>query len=375
MVIKIVRIDEHTAIDESGCRYAINDDARGVNEKLWIKKVDGEFLDSYLIKFSTRKPNTLNELNLYNEVICSKICEQLGLYHVDYELCDFVDLDGSIRHGVISQNYRKTPNRVEVNGKSIHNQFCEWCYDNNFGKIPDIEVNTVYTYIEQLKTRFVTRKMIMSEATENRLTNELLTLALFDFCTCQIDRHWGNVGWLHNNIFEDEDFKIQLLPIYDNECTFLLDDMTEENLLKLVENINTPKKTQIAIDMVNRKKYHSPYLGIKTALVRIKDTERGFLVPLSYGDSNESNAAVAARELAHEINTRPEMKELYDRLQSFDIQKMLDNTDVIPESQSYIKDVYAFVWNTRVKLLNQAMEQSKNNLKGDQQNETSFSSL
>lgn len=375
MVIKIVKIDKQTAIDESGCRYIIADDARGMNEKLWINKENGEFLDSYLIKFSTRKPNTLNELNLYNEVICSKICDKLGLYHVNYELCDFIDLDGSIRHGVLCQNYRKTPNRIEINGRSVHNQFCEWCYDNNFGKIPEVPVNTVYTYIEQLKTRFVSRKMTMSEKTENRLTNELLTLALFDFCTCQIDRHWGNVGWLHNNIFEDDDFKIQLLPIYDNECTFLLDDMTEENLLKLVQNINTPKKTQIAIDMVNRKKYHSPYLGIRSALVREKDKEKGFLVPLSYGDSNESNATVAARELAVEINTRPEMKELYDKIQAFDMRQLLDSTDIIPQSQSHLKDVYEFVWNTRVKLLTEALEQSKNNTQGDKQNEASLSSL
>ena len=92
MVIKIVKIDKQTAIDESGCRYIIADDARGMNEKLWFNKENGEFLDSYLIKFSTRKPNTLNELNLYNEVVCSKICEKLGLYHVNYELCDFIDL-------------------------------------------------------------------------------------------------------------------------------------------------------------------------------------------------------------------------------------------------------------------------------------------
>ena len=375
MVLKIVRIEDKIAIDEAGTRYIIKNDGRGVNEKLWIQKENGEFLDSYMIKFSTRKENTLNELNLYNEVICSGICRELGLYHVDYELCDFVDLDGTVKNGVICQNYRKTPNRVEINGKSLHNQFCEWCYDNNFGVVPDVEINTVYTYIEQLKNRFVSRKMIMSEATENRLTNELLTLALFDFCTCQIDRHWGNVGWLHNNIFEDQDFKVQLLPIYDNECTFLLDDMTEENLLKLVENINTPKKQNIAADMVNRKKYHSPYLGIKSALVRIKDKERGFLVPVSYGDSNESNAAVAARELAAEILARPEMRELYERVTNFNIREYLDSTNFIPESHAHIKDVYEFVWNTRVKLLDEAFEKAKKSAEGEKQNETSLSSL
>ena len=151
--------------------------------------------------------------------------------------------------------------------------------------------------------------------------------------------------------------------------------MTEENLLKLVENINTPKKQNIAADMVNRKKYHSPYLGIKSALVRVKDKERGFLVPVSYGDSNESNAAVAARELAAEILVRPEMRELYERVTNFNIREYLDSTNFIPKSHAHIKDVYEFVWNTRVKLLDEAFEKAKKSAEGEKQNETGLSSL
>ena len=215
--------------------------------------------------------------------------------------------------------------------------------------------------------------MIMSEETEERLTLELLTLALFDFCICQIDRHWGNIGWLHNNILEDNTFKIVLLPIYDNECSFLLDEITLEKLQQLIQNINNPKKRQIAIDMVNRKKYHSPYLGIKTSLVTLKDHEKGFLVPRSFENGNESNASILARELAVEINKRPALREIYDKIKNLDIYSLLENSNIIPESMPQVKDVYAFVWNTRVNLLNQAMEQYKNSQQGDKQYETSLS--
>ena len=90
-------------------------------------------------------------------------------------------------------------------------------------------------------------------------------------------------------------------------------------------------------------------LSLSLAACGEKDKEKGFLVPLSYGDSNESNATVAAREIAIKINTRPEMKELYDKIQAFDMRQLLDSTDIIPQSQSHLKDVYEFVWNTRVK--------------------------
>lgn len=375
MAIKIIKIDENTAVDESGCKYMISNDIRGANEKLWLHKENGAFTDSFLIKFSTRKPNTICELNFYNEVVCSRICKELGLEHVDYEFCEFVDLDGKSRMGVVCQNYKHTPNRVETSGRTLHEFYKLYCCDNNYGIVPNIEINTVYAYIEQLKSRYESRRMTMSEETENRLIDEMLTLALFDFCTCQIDRHWGNVGWLNNNMYDDEKFKIRLVPIYDNECSFLLDDATEESLSEFVKLINSPKKLQVAKDMVNRKKTNSPYFGVRTSLVRVKDENKGFLVPRSNVEENLSNAALVARELAHEIKTRPYMKQLYEKLMAFDMEEFLKNIDCIPESEERLKQVYSFVWNTRVNLLAEYMEQSKKYAEGEEVNEKGLSSL
>lgn len=374
-MIKIVKIDEKVAVDQSGNRYLIADDIRGVNQKMWIKKEDGTIKDSYLIKFSTRKPDTLTDFNLYNEVVCSRICRELELDHVDYDFCEFVDTDGKSRKGVICPNYRESERHVELNGRSLHDFYCSWCYDNNFGKIPDIEINTVYAYIEQLKSRFESRKMLMSEETEKRMTEELITLSMFDFATCQIDRHWGNVGWINNNLFEDNRFRIKLLPIYDNECSFLLDEITEEDLINLIETIRSPKKSQIAIDMVNKKKRNAPYLGIKTALVRLKEDPKGFLVPRSNIEANVSNATILARELAQEINNRPVIKKLYDKLINLDMNKLMAELDCIPEDKSYLKEIYSFVWNTRIQLLKDSFEQTKNHPEGGKEDGSGLSLL
>ena len=375
MAIKITKIDDLTAVDESGTLYDIKSDVRGMNEKMWLCKRNGEHKDSFMIKFSTRKPGTLSDLNLYNEVICSKICEQLELDHVKYEFCEFQDLDGTTKNGVVSQNYKEDPNWVEINGRGVHESYGLILYDNNFGVVPKVEKNTVYAYIEQLKVRFESRKMTMSPETESKLTDELLTLSLFDFCTCQIDRHWGNVGWIHNNTFDDAKFKIKLVPIYDNECSFLLDEATEESLRKLLTNINTPKRVQMAIDTVNSKRYNSPYLGIRTSLVREKEDRKGFLVPKSYDERNISNAKIFASEIAHEICTRPKIKQVYDKFANFDMNQFLAELDIIPEELDSLKEVYSFVWNTRMNLLQQAMENYKNSQKGDTQNESGLSSF
>jgi len=375
MSIKITRLNESIAVDEAGHRYVIANDSRGVNQKVWLKLENGEFKDSYLIKFSTRKPNAISELNLYNEVVCSRLCDKLGLDHVNYEFCEFVDLDGSVKRGVISQNYRESANWVETNGRAVHESYCLLWYDNNYGMIPKLELNTVYTYIKELKTRFESRKMVMSQETEDRLTEEMLTLAIFDYCTCQIDRHWGNVGWLNNNMFDNKKFKIKLVPIYDNECSFLLDDATEESLQKMLENIRTPKKSQVAIDMVNKKRYNSPYLGIKSALVREKEDNKWFLVPRSNDARNLSNAAILAKEIAHEASTRPEIGKLCEKITNFDMAGFLNELDCFNDSNAYLKEIYTFVWNIRVGLLKDEMANYKNNAHGEAKNEESVPSL
>ena len=73
-----------------------------------------------------------------------------------------------------------------------------------------------------------------------------------------------------------------------------------------------------------------------------------------------SNAEVAAKELAEEILQRPRLMAIYNKICELDIQKLLEKADYIPKEYDAIKEVYAFVWNTRVKLLKNAMEKARN---------------
>lgn len=375
MAIKIKMIDKFTAFVGDGVKFNVRDDSRGMNIKMWINKDKGEFLDSYLIKFATRSKDTISEFNLYNELVASRMCKKLGLNHVEYNLCEVEFPDGSVQKGVISQTYKQTPNRREINGKTLHLDYCQAWYDNNFGYVPDLPLNTTHTYLEQLKSRFVSRRMIMSLETEDRLDFELFVLAVFDFFTCQIDRHWGNVGWLHNNIFDDDDFRIGLLPIYDNECAFLLDDMTEESFKRILALINDKKKKSVVIDMINRKKRNSPCLGLRTSLVKIKDGTQNFLVPLSNNEEGLSNAMILAREIAEEALANPKKKAFCEKIMAFDMHELLEECDFFAKEHVDVKQIYEFVWNTRMQLLKDSFEYVKNTQKGDEKGETDLSLL
>lgn len=375
MTIKIKMIDEATAIAADGTKFNVREDSRGMNAKMWINKDKGAFLDSYLIKFATRSNGKISAFNLYNEIVSSKMCAKLGLNHVEYNFCEVEFPDGSTQQGVICQTYKQTPNKREINGKTLHLDYCQAWYDNNFGHVPDLPLNTTHTYLEQLKSRFVSRRMIMSPETEERLDLELFILAAFDCGTCQIDRHWGNVGWLHNNIFEDADFKVGLLPIYDNECSFLLDDMTEESFKKTVSLINDNKKKSVVVDMINRKKRNSPCLGIRTSLVRVKEGTQDFLLPLSNNEEGLSNAMILAREIAEEALSNPKKKAFCDALMAFDMHALLEECDFIAKEHEDVKQIYEFVWNTRMQLLRDSFENVKNTNKGDEKGETDLSLL
>ena len=180
MAIKITMLSDTLAVDESGCKYIVREHHKGINKKLWLTKENGTFAEQYMVKFASRKPGIVSDLNLYNEVMCSRICDALELRHVDYELCEVIALDGTITKGVVCQNYKEKPQHNEVNGRTIHEFFCNWHYDNNFGDIPNVEINTICAFLEQLKLRFESRRMTMSEETENKLLDQMLTLALFD---------------------------------------------------------------------------------------------------------------------------------------------------------------------------------------------------
>lgn len=374
MTVKIKQIAEEIAMDEQGQEYIITQEGRGANEKIWIRKIGGSELDAFLIRFSShpKKPTAIHELSLYNEVICSKLCDKLNLYHVPYKMCEYTDIDQKVHTAVICPNYKESTKHRETNGKTLLENYQGSFYDNNFGQIPELPINTVYTYLELIKSRYESRRMIMSEETKNRLLEEMLTLALFDFSTCQIDRHWKNIGWLNNNFFDDNKFRIWLLPIYDNECSFLLDEATPNDIEKMVGLIHNPKKKHNFVEMINRKKYNSPYLGIKTPLVRLKDGSDSFLVPCS-DTNNMSNAMIAAKELAEEICNRPNLETIYNKIANFDINKFLDEITFIPESQAQVKEIYSFVWNTRVGLLKDAMEKRKQEITGEQNNDKSLS--
>ena len=129
------------------------------------------------------------------------------------------------------------------------------------------------------------------------------------------------------------------------------------------------------MDMVNRKRYNSPYLGIKTSVVRQKEDRKWFLVPRPNGEDNCSNAEILAKEIADEVYTRPNIRKLYEKISRFDIESFLDSLDCFKDNYQDVKQVYAFVWNTRLKLLQKTIEKNKDAFEGENKNEQGLSQL
>ena len=54
---------------------------------------------------------------------------------------------------------------------------------------------------------------------------------------------------------------------------------------------------------------------------------------------------------------------------ALDISKLLDECDFIPKEYEGVKQIYEFVWNTRMKLLKESFENAKKTYKGEEKEE------
>ena len=94
-------------------------------------------------------------------------------------------------------------------------------------------------------------------------------MALLDFATLQIDRHWGNLGFLTNNKVGVP--SIKNIPLFDNECSFTLDRSMSsvEGFMHSLSTMKDPMKKYVM--PMAQAKSNAPLLGVKTSLVQLRN--------------------------------------------------------------------------------------------------------
>lgn len=323
---------------------------RGANCKFWIK--NSTIPEGLLFKYSRLRGADDDEplkTTFYGEFIVDMISYHTGLEHTGYYPCEIHMKDGSFLIGSLSTNYKQGIYDKEFSAKNIDERYKNSQYDNNDGVINEVECNTVYGCVEQLRYLYPHR---ISEERLEEFKTYLLKLALLDFSTIQIDRHWGNFGWMFN---EQEGIKsLTTIPTFDNECCFCLDDVLKkvEAVALNVKSVRDPM-TRIIIPKASSKK-NAPLLGIKTSTCVNDKGNRIVPKPIKSGEPN--NYDVFLSELAEELQSNKELRDFYERLKNFDLEAEMNRAGYFPQS---ITDVVKLLFEARINMVDNALKNEK----------------
>ncbi len=323
---------------------------KGANCKFWMK--NNNIREGLLFKYSklrTADQTTPLKTTFYGEFIVDMLCYHTGLEHTGYYPCEIHMKDGSFLIGSLSTNYKQGYYDKEFSAKNIDERYKNSQYDNNDGVVKDVECNTVYGFIEQLAYLYPHR---IGKETLNAFKNYLLKVALLDFVTMQIDRHWGNYGVMFNEKFGIK--SLVNIPTFDNECCLCLDDVLEK-MEAIAQNIACTKDPMKRIIMPKASsKKMTPLLGIKTATCINDKGSRLVPKPLETGKPN--NYDVFLSELVEEIQNNSELANFYGKIKNFDLKSEMKRAGYFPDS---VTEVVTMLFDARLKMIEDAFEKNK----------------
>ena len=330
--------------DDTNFIYKTTDENRGANSKMWITNAMGpnfsfETHYSYLFKTSFRR-NANRDVSARNfgEIFSNNIATALNLPHVVYFYCCFENINNNKCFGTVCPTYKESIDDVEITGHDLHMQ-----YLMKTGK--EEPYNCVYSYAKQLQVVYGDR---LSVQQIEDIKQSMLKMALFDYITCQTDRHWKNTGFLVRN---GNDFsKFELIPLYDNEKCFVFNkslnwlEKMSVDMQKSEDNVE-----KIILPLVNSFD-RVPRFGIKTSTCCEGEFEN--LMPKRSDVGQETYTQIFTKELAEELKNNEELRDFYFKVKNLDIRETLKDEDT-PE---FLQDFASCIWDARINQLDKTYE-------------------
>lgn len=331
-------------------RFESSDNHKGANCKFWISNKD--IKEGLLFKYSKyrNKDEEQQRATFYGELIVDMICFYNNIPHTGYYPCCIIMKNGEVLKGSLSTNYKQGKYDMEYSGENINTRYRQSQYDNNNGKIDHIEYNTVYEYIKQLEYLYPHR---LDKDKIEEMKDYLLKIAVLDFLTLQKDRHWGNLGFMANQIKGIK--SLTYIPVFDSECCFCLDEplSTIEAYSQIVRNNKNPYSRLIR-PMANSKS-NVPLLGIKRTLVD-NDISNRLVYRKFKKDEEQSNYEIFLEDLVEELNKNPKLMAFYKNLKEFDLKGKMLQVGYFPDA---VIDIAPELYKERINMIEKALEKQR----------------
>lgn len=326
--------------------YYIENEARGIRDKFWIKRIPSKFfVDDYKYIHMLFKYNRNDQsCEDWGEVFSSKIAKQIGVNAVDYYLCE-VDEDDNFgrRGGVLCGSYFESDRQYEMSVHALQTIYSQFHHNEDTNET-NKELNTVYSILDDMRDITPELPEEDEEKMQKKAKTDLLIQCLFDFLLAQTDRHWLNTTFL---IYENGDkFFMKKSAAYDNGCIAFL----KKKLSAITGMSREIGENPInSIQLNNMMSKYIPMMGIKTSTVKLAPShtgERGVKLKVDLSKKEKF-----LDELTDEILNNPEVAIFYTLFKrDFDMDKVVDQIrkdgdNPPPEVIKMISDVIIYQTN------------------------------
>lgn len=324
---------EDNFCDIDGLNTNIRIDSRGKKQKFWLMMPyidDGEITErpEYLLKYEERQNDSLDNVGQF--LVCG-VLDQLGVPHAKYLPCEF-KLDGEYYDAILSENYRTSPNDIELSGFTLNMKNKDRYRDNFFGEYQP-QCHTVNFYTKVLKDLYGKNKVDF-EAIRERL----LEYSLVQYVFMMSDLHFYNLSFSYDETQGHKSMKV--VPFYDcgNICCMSLSRKKVQNIY---EQFNHTRKPSVFLDNLYYKKM--PMFGLETdisSIYREKEKDHYICRPLCSTFETEEEQLASAKdsldifrfELAEEIRNNPTFAQFYRDIKTkVNIKEIADKYNAIKE--------------------------------------------
>ena len=223
---------------------------------------------------------SVKNIRMYNELLCGKVCELMGIDHAKYERAHTDDTDGLISHNILSEHESLAPIIMDT---------------SKLGE-----------FVELLR-----EKEKVSEDKLREIVQVLYTYMLFDIRTLQTDRNRNNAPLVRHKVTGE----LSVGELIDCEYSYLVNNM-----------IRLQKGGDDFFGVFDRKK------PIDTqAIIEAYDTKMGYGSYYSlnvYMCLEERTLENRIEEVCSLAAMSPELGEIYDLfMSSFDIRKAISELE------------------------------------------------
>ena len=210
----------------------------------WFNTNNGKAL------FKTYELYSQSDLRMVNEIVCSRLANQLSIPCAKYEPAYLNNADKT--KGVISYNFLNENQQIFSISTFFRGE----------------EVDTYNDIIKKFR-----EKKNLFKIDFNQIKNQLFSIMVFDLLTFQTDRHLDNLSIII------EKGVVKLSPLYDNEFAFINLNYTEkgkENTIAEFVNLYFDGRKMIPVKKLNRENGLESYNNFVKQVVNLANSSEEF---------------------------------------------------------------------------------------------------